>query len=119
MLTNRPFRRLPRQIARFLTVLCVAMTLSLSACVYKIDIQQGNKLDADAIDQIEIGMTRSQVRYLLGSPVVSDTFQENRWDYMYYFKGGRAKEPIQQWLVIEFEDGRVSAINRDVEPQRE
>jgi len=61
--------------------LLLASTLSLlgSACVYRINIQQGNFLDQAAVEQVKPGMTRSQVRYLLGTPMVADSFNRERW----------------------------------------
>jgi outer membrane protein assembly factor BamE len=96
-----------------LTAICLLSSL-LSACVYHVDVQQGNKLDVTDIEQVLVGMTQSQVRYLLGSPVIGDSFHKDRWDYMYYFLPGRAKTADQSWLIIRFEDGRVSEIQRDV-----
>ena len=56
-------------------------------------IQQGNYLEPRAVEKLEIGMTRSQVRYLLGTPMVPDTFDTDRWDYIYYLKKGRVRKP--------------------------
>ena len=50
------------------------------------NIQQGNFLEGRTVDQLQVGMTRSQVRYLLGTPMVPDAFDKERWDYLYYFK---------------------------------
>ncbi|MFT4591499.1 MAG: outer membrane protein assembly factor BamE [Gammaproteobacteria bacterium] len=93
--------------------LCL-LGILLSGCVYHVDIQQGNKLAAVDIEQVKMGMTQSQVRYLLGTPVIQESFHEDRWDYMYYFLPGRAKEADQRWTIILFEDGRVSDIELDV-----
>ena len=56
--------------------------------VYKVTIQQGNYLEKDMIDQLEVGLTRQQVRYIMGTPLVEDTFNTNRWDYYYNVKLG-------------------------------
>ncbi len=103
-------------LKRLITVF--ALLLMLQGCVYHVDIQQGNKLDISDIEQVQVGMTQSQVRYLLGSPVVGDTFHGERWDYMYYFLAGRAKEPDQRWVIIYFEGNRVSRIEPDAEINR-
>lgn len=97
----------------------VALLLCVSGagCVYRIDIQQGNLLEQDAIDQIEVGMSRSAVEFLLGTPMVADSFHEGRWDYPYYLKQGRSDDIIQRWVIVYFEDDRVSRIERDVELQ--
>src|SRR5688572_9091823 len=70
----------------------LAALLALGACVYRINIQQGNFLDPKALEQLQAGMTRSQVRFLLGTPMVADAFDPDRWDYVYYFKRGRLRE---------------------------
>ncbi len=92
--------------------LAVAM-LALAACVYRIDIQQGNLLDEDVIDQVELGMTRSQVQFLLGTPMISDSFHQDRWDYTYYFRRGRSRQIDQRWFIVFFEDEEVVRIDRD------
>jgi outer membrane protein assembly factor BamE len=88
--------------------------LSLSGCVYRIDIQQGNLLEQADIDQIQVGMTRSQVQFLLGTPMVADSFHRDRWDYAYYFRQGRSREIERRWLVVHFDGDRVARVDRDL-----
>src|SRR5688500_15982012 len=83
----------------------------LSACVYSIDIQQGNLLEPKDIDRVAVGMTRVQVRSLLGTPMVSDPFEGARWDYVYYLKRNRSNEVLKQHIVVYFEDDKVSKID--------
>lgn len=97
----------------------VIAAVALTACVFRIDIQQGNLLDDADIAQVDVGMTRSQVQFLLGTPMVADSFHRNRWDYTYYFRQGRSPDVVQRWLVVYFENDRVSRIERDVAPQPE
>src|SRR5687767_8406861 len=92
-------------------------TLCFAACVYRIDIQQGNLLEDKDIDQVEVGMTRSQVQFLLGTPMVSDSFHRDRWDYAYYYRQGRSPDAEKRWIVVHFENDRVARIERDVELQ--
>ncbi len=99
---------------RFRVPSIVLAVLALSACVYRIDIQQGNLLDDEDIVQIEVGMTRSQVQFLLGTPMVADSFHRDRWDYAYYFRRGRSPDLIQRWVVVHFENDRVTRIDRDL-----
>jgi outer membrane protein assembly factor BamE len=94
-------------------VLALCCALSLSGCVYKVDIMQGNNLDPDAIDKIETGMTRNQVRFILGTPMIKDPFHTGRWDYVYYFKKGGSRKPERARLVVYFEDGKVTSIDRN------
>ncbi len=71
------------------------LTLCLGACgvvgfpgVYRIDVEQGNIVTAEQLDQLQPGMSRRQVRFLLGTPLVEDTFNPNRWDYSYSKRNG-------------------------------
>jgi outer membrane protein assembly factor BamE len=92
-------------------------SLVLSGCVYRMNIQQGNFLEPRAISQLQVGMTRSQVRYLLGTPMVPDAFDKDRWDYLYYFKKGRLRAPEERHLIVFFEDDKVSKFdNSNVGP---
>ncbi len=103
-----------RIFARFRTgTTLIAALLACSACVYRIDIQQGNLLEEDAIDQVELGMTQSQVQFLLGTPMIADAFHQNRWDYTYYFRRGRSRNVDQRWFIVYFEDDRVVRMDRD------
>lgn len=85
---------------------------SAAGCVYRIDIQQGNFLEAKDIDRVAVGMTRIQVRALLGTPMVADPFESWRWDYVYYLKKGRWKKPDQRHFIVFFEDDKVTRIDR-------
>jgi outer membrane protein assembly factor BamE len=98
-------------------ILTVIAATALAACVYRIDIQQGNLLDDEDIVQVEVGMTRSQVQFLLGTPMVADSFHRDRWDYAYYFRQGRSPDAVKRWLVVHFENDRVARIDRDLELQ--
>lgn len=76
---------------------------SLSGCVHRINIQQGNFLDTEDIDRVAVGMTRVQVRALLGTPMVADPFVSNRWDYVYYLKLGRWDQAQQRHFIVFFD----------------
>jgi len=96
------------------TVVLVALAVLFTACVYRIDIQQGNLLEQDAIDQVEVGMSRSAVQFLLGTPMVADSFHQGRWDYPYYFRRGRSREVVRRWLAVYFEGDSVVRLERDL-----
>lgn len=91
--------------------------LILSACVYSIDIQQGNLLEPKDIDRVAVGMTRVQVRSLLGTPMVSDPFEGERWDYVYYLKRNRSSKVFKQNFIVFFEGDKVSRIERSDQPK--
>ncbi len=94
-----------------LVALSLLATLACG-CVYRQDIQQGNYLEGKTVDQLTLGMTRSQVRYLLGTPMVPDLFDKDRWDYLYYFQRGRLRRPDQRHVVVYFKDDKVSSFER-------
>ena len=96
-------------------VAMLALLALLSAgCVYRMPIQQGNFLEPKDIDQITAGMTRSQVRYLLGTPMVADPFTSSRWDYVYYLKKGRLSQPDQRHFIVFFSDDKVARVDRNL-----
>jgi outer membrane protein assembly factor BamE len=94
--------------------LILLAALTATACVYRIDIQQGNLLNDTDVVQVEAGMTRSQVQFLLGTPMIADSFHRDRWDYAYYLRRGRSPEAEQRWLVVYFDNDRVASIERDL-----
>jgi outer membrane protein assembly factor BamE len=87
-------------------LLCLAALLS-AGCVYRMPVQQGNLLDPSQVAQLQEGMTRTQVSYLLGTPMVPPTFDDSRWDYFYYVRARQLKEPYTRRLTVFFEDDRV------------
>lgn len=98
-----------------LTMLALLMLTLTSACVYQAPLSQGNLLKTEDLDQVEVGMTRSQVRFLLGTPMVSDPFHEDRWDYVYYMQIGRQKAISKRWVSVYFDGDTVSRIEKDRE----
>jgi outer membrane protein assembly factor BamE len=92
-------------------VLAVLMAcVGLSGCVYRMEIQQGNYLDGRAVDQLKVGMTRSQVRYILGTPMIEDVFNKDRWDYIYYFKHGYVHRPLESRVIVFFQNDKVQRL---------
>jgi outer membrane protein assembly factor BamE len=87
--------------------LLAAGALLASGCVYKMSIQQGNYLVTESVSQLKEGMTRSQVRFLLGTPMVPDAFNDDRWDYYYFFSSRHNKEPLKRRLTVYFADDKV------------
>lgn len=89
--------------------------VAASGCVYRQSISQGNLIEQEDLDQVEVGMTRNQVRFLLGTPMIDDPFHRDRWDYVYYLKVGREDASFKRWISIFFEDDVVAEIRRDQE----
>ncbi|WP_240756070.1 outer membrane protein assembly factor BamE [Pandoraea sp. XY-2] len=70
---------------------------------YRINIVQGNFVSKEAYEQLKAGMTRDQVRQLLGTPLLTDIFHANRWDYVFYFKRGNASVVQERHLKVYFD----------------
>ena len=100
----------------------IAVLLALSACgslefpgVYKLTIQQGNIVSQEMIDRLKPGMTRSQVQFVLGNPVLADSFERDRWNYVYTIDiPGQAI--IERELIIVFENDRLLKFEGDYIP---
>lgn len=100
--------KLSQALKLLLTVLC---TLSILSCsnlrfpgVYKIDVAQGNIVTQDLLDKLRQGMNANQVKYILGSPLIEDTFNEGRWDYYYSMKTGRTNQTKSSRVTVFFEN---------------
>lgn len=107
---------------KLLTAIAV---LALGACsslpvpqfpgVYKIDIAQGNIITQEMIDQLEPGMTRRQVIYVMGTPLVRDPYNQNRWDYIFNYQPGGG-ERGQERISLHFENDALVSFDGDFEP---
>jgi len=94
-------------------IVTLTALLLASGCVYQAALSQGNLLDQEDVDQIEVGMTRGQIRFLLGTPMIDDPFHENRWDYVYFLRVGREKAIFKRWVSVFFEGENVSEVISD------
>jgi outer membrane protein assembly factor BamE len=90
-------------------------TLSNLPFVYKMTVQQGNILSEDMVDQLELGMSKAQVRYVLGTPLLTDMFHTDRWDYTYTIKRGHKPMEMQR-LTLWFQDDQLVSIEGDLRP---
>ena len=83
--------------------------------VHKMTVQQGNIVTEEMIDRLELGMTKSQVRFLLGTPMLTDLFHTDRWDYTYIIRRGHDKMAMTR-LTLLFEADRVVEVQGDLQP---
>jgi len=93
-------------------IVSLALIFGLSACadlVYRQDIQQGNVLEEDDLNQLQLGMTKRQVAVLLGSPSVSSPFHADRWDYVNTY-ARRGEDFVSRTLTLVFVDDALTAI---------
>lgn len=120
-----------RKMTRLTPIICLIMLFStLQGCsklpklklpslpnVYTIDIQQGNVVTQDMVNKLKPGMTPSQVKFVMGSPLIVDTFNQNRWDYFYSIESGVTRERRQERVSLFFENGQLVSIEGDFQPQ--
>lgn len=90
--------------------------LAMAGCVrpYQIEIQQGNVVTREMIDKLKPGMTKNQVRFVLGTPLVTDEFHPDRWDYVYLYKKGAASPVQRQQLTVIFDGDAMKRIEGDL-----
>ncbi|HSM68914.1 MAG TPA: outer membrane protein assembly factor BamE [Xanthomonadales bacterium] len=88
-----------------LILIVLVCLLGATGCnlIYKQNIQQGNAIEQDKLDQLKIGMTMNQVAYLLGTPAIRDPFHQSRWDYLYSYSV-RGDEPMTRRVTLRFEN---------------
>ncbi len=82
---------------------------------YRIDVRQGNYVDQAMVAQLKRGMSRDQVRFVLGSPLIVDIFHRDRWDYVYRFAPGNEGEPEQRVISVYFQDDKLDHVEGDVQ----
>jgi outer membrane protein assembly factor BamE len=107
----------------YLRYLIIVAALACTACgtalptikPYKLDIQQGNVVTSKMLLQLRPGMTKSQVRYIMGTPLIQDSFHGNRWDYVYQMRE-RGKVIEQRRVILDFESELLSKVRGDVTP---
>ena len=102
-----------------LVIFLSILTVLLFGCVrtYRIDIQQGNIVTPEQIEQLKPGMKKAEVRYLLGAPLVEDPFHTERWDYFYSFRSGETRRAEQQRLTVFFNNGQLTKVEQDFESE--
>ncbi|MDH4235267.1 MAG: outer membrane protein assembly factor BamE [Gallionella sp.] len=97
------------RIKTFLLPFIMFLPLLSSCATYKMDIRQGNYVTAEMRDKLKLGMTKQQVRYVMGTPMISDPFHESRWDYVYSLEQtGKVVE--QQSMTLYFEGDSLARV---------
>jgi outer membrane protein assembly factor BamE len=94
----------------------LALAAGGSAClsIYRVDVPQGNVVTQEMVDLLKPGMTPSQVRFVLGTPLVTDPFHAERWDYYYSLRKGNATEPETRRLTVYFKNEQLLRVEGDV-----
>jgi len=82
--------------------------------VHRIDVQQGNVIEQDMINKLKPGMDKNQVKFIMGTPLITDSFHSNRWDYVYSMEPGRG-ERKQRRITLYFEDEKLAYVDGDIQ----
>lgn len=122
--TYASLRRHRRRIARMIAALLSSALLA--ACsnfgfpgVYRIDIPQGNIVEEESVAQLQLGMTKEQVRYVMGPPVLHDTFEPSYWHYLYHLRQGKDDTIIEKRLTLRFEGNLLADISEEKQQQKQ
>lgn len=91
----------------------LAVLLSGCLTVYKVEVQQGNVVTQEMIDKLKPGMTRNQVRFVMGTPLVTDPFHAERWDYYYYLRRSNETAGESQRVTVVFKNDTLVAVQGD------
>ena len=96
-----------------LILLCfLAATCSGCSIIYKLDTRQGNVIEQKQLDRVQVGMTKDQIRFLLGTPIATDPFRPDRWDYFGYYRSPRGAVSTRNVTLI-FSDDKLATIQGD------
>lgn len=96
-----------RTLTFCLSLLALAGATSGCSLIYKLPTRQGNVIEQKQLDQLKLGMTPDQVKFLLGTPIAASPYDPNRWDYFGYYKSPRGKI-ARRTVTLEFDKGRLS-----------
>jgi outer membrane protein assembly factor BamE len=104
-------------------ILILISILALQACsnlefpgVYKIPVEQGNVITQDMVNQLKPGMSKSQVEFILGTALIQDTFNSQRWDYLYSVKRGKSDRQQYRLSVFFDDNDQLSYFSGDFQP---
>ena len=103
-------------ISRLLVSMALIATLATGCgLIYKQNIQQGNAIEQDDLDELYVGMNQRQVLFVLGTPSVKDPFNQDRWDYVQTFSR-RGGDPVMRTVTLHFDNGLLSEIEGQDDP---
>ncbi len=103
------------------SMLPLAVALSAAACSWvpnisphRIEIQQGNFVTQEMVAQLKPGMSKDQVKFILGTPLITDVFHADRWDYVFTRVRANSRDVEKRRIAVYFEDGKLKRVDGDV-----
>ncbi len=98
------------KLRQFFIYAFLTSIVTLSACVYRQDILQGNRIDDKKLVQLEVGMTKAQVEFLLGAPALIDSHHPDDWHYIYFIKVGDSGDIDKRVMTLRFDQRLLKSI---------
>lgn len=95
-----------------ISVLSIWLVLTAGCSIYHPTIQQGNILDTAQVDKLKLGMSKHQVVFVMGTPLLEDPFHKNRWDYIHTVKNGKTQITTIQRLTLYFNQDGLARIDK-------
>jgi outer membrane protein assembly factor BamE len=109
------FLRILAAIAALLLVSCGSAWLPMpNIKPYRMEIQQGNFISQEIVSQLKLGMSKDQVRFVLGTPLITDSFHADRWDYVFRRQRANSSELEERKFAVFFEDGKLKRVEGDM-----
>jgi len=99
-------------IQRHSLIFILLLTLGGCSLAHKLNIQQGNIINSKQIEQLKVGMSSSQVTFLVGAPTLDRGFHPNRWEYLYYVEKS-GTDPSPERLTLHFEQDTLVKIDNN------
>ncbi len=96
---------------KLLFLILALMIVTLQGCVYRMDIDQGNRIEQSQLEQLEVGMTRSQVRALLGDAAINDLHHANKAHYVYYHYDGDNQQAELKSMTLTYDNDVLTGIS--------
>lgn len=89
------------------------LAFGVNACIYRIEVDQGNVVSGQQLKQLRPGMSKEDVRQILGDPLLADIFHDSRWDYVQYYKSGKTQKEQKGNVSLHFTNGLLTAVQAD------
>lgn len=105
----------PLVITYLSTVFLAGCSLHWLPGLYRLDIHQGNIVSQEMVDQLRPGMTKRQVAFIMGAPLLMDPFHDNRWDYVYSNQPG-GEDRVEKHITLNFRNDELAGLSGDFRP---
>jgi len=96
-----------------ITIIACFALLSSACTIHRIDVQQGNIIKPELLEQLEPGISKRQVRFIMGSPLIQDPFHADRWDYIFTMQPGHLRKVTEyQRVSVFFQDDKLVKVDK-------